>query len=116
MFPASSLQKNDSRAKWLIGSFSIMAFSTISVLGKYNLAGKVVLPFDVHVFALANAIINGTVAILLIVGLLAVKKNHYALHKKIMLTAMILSVLFLISYICHHLLAGETSYGETDGI
>lgn len=116
MFPASSLQKNDSRAKWLIGIFSIIAFSTISVLGKYNLAGKVVLPFDVHVFALANAIINGTVAILLIAGLLAVKKNHYALHKKIMLTAMILSVLFLISYICHHLLAGETSYGETDGI
>jgi putative membrane protein len=25
-------------------------------------------------------------------------------------------VLFLLSYICHHLFAGETSYGETDGI
>ena len=116
MLPASYLQKNDSKAKWLIGIFSIIVFATVSVLGKYNLAGKVVLPFDVHVFALVNAIINGTVAILLIAGLLAVKKNHYALHKKIMLTAMILSVLFLISYICHHLLAGETSYGETDGI
>ncbi len=116
MFPASYLQKNDSKAKWLIGIFSIIVFATVTVLGKYNLAGTVVLPFDVHIFALANAIINGTVAILLIAGLLAVKKNHYALHKKIMLTAMILSVLFLISYICHHLLAGETSYGETDGI
>lgn len=29
---------------------------------------------------------------------------------------MCLSVLFLISYICHHLFAGETIYGETDGI
>ena len=29
---------------------------------------------------------------------------------------MLLSVLFLLSYICHHLFAGETVYGETDGI
>lgn len=116
MFPAAILQKNDSKAKWLIGIFSIIVFATVSVLGKYNLAGKVVILFDVHYFALANAIINGTVAILLVAGLLAVKKNNYELHKKIMLVAMVLSVLFLASYICHHLLAGETSYGETDGI
>ena len=116
MFPASTLQKNDAKAKWLIGIFSIIVFATVIVLGKYNLAGKVIIPFDVHFFALANAIINGTVAVLLIAGLLAVKKNSFELHKKIMLTAMVLSVLFLVSYICHHLLAGETSYGETDGI
>ena len=29
---------------------------------------------------------------------------------------MTLSILFLLSYICHHLFAGETIYGETDGI
>ena len=29
---------------------------------------------------------------------------------------MLLSVLFLLSYICHHLFAGETMYGDTDGI
>ena len=116
MFPASTLQKNDAKAKWLIGIFSIIVFATVIVLGKYNLAGKVIIPFDVHFFALANAIINGTVAVLLIAGLLAVKKNSFELHKKIMLTAMVLSVLFLVSYICHHLLAGKTSYGETDGI
>jgi putative membrane protein len=33
-----------------------------------------------------------------------------------MLTAMGLSVLFLISYVCHHLFAGEAIFGETDGI
>ena len=33
-----------------------------------------------------------------------------------MLLAMLLSVLFLLSYIAHHLLAGETAYGETDGV
>lgn len=111
-----SLQKNDSKAKWLIGIFSLIVFFIITLLGKYNLAGKLQLPFDVHIFALANAVINGTVAALLIAGLLSVKNKNYVLHKKIMLTAMGLSVLFLVSYICHHLLAGETLYGETDGI
>jgi putative membrane protein len=35
-----------------------------------------------------------------------------------MFTAMFLSVLFLISYICHHLFAGETRFGDVnhDGI
>ncbi len=35
-----------------------------------------------------------------------------------MLTAMFLSVLFLVSYICHHLFAGETRFGDAnhDGI
>ena len=111
-----SLQKNDALAKWLIGIFSVIVFAVVTVLGKYNLAGKVSLGFDAHIFAKANALINGTVAVLLVAGLYFVKQKNYELHKKIMLAAMVLSVLFLVSYICHHLLAGETMYGETDGI
>jgi putative membrane protein len=72
----------------------------------------------VHLFATANAVINTCVAVLLIVALIAVKAKNYKLHKNIMLTAMFLSVLFLISYICHHLFAGETRFGDVnhDGI
>jgi putative membrane protein len=110
------LQKNDSRARWLIGVFSAIVFVTVTLLGRYNLAGQVTLPFDVHVFALCNAIINAIVAFLLLAGLWAIKTKRPALHKNIMLLAMGLSVLFLLSYIGHHLLAGETAFGETDGI
>jgi len=109
-------KKNDAKARKLIIVFSIIVFAAISVLGRYNLAGKVEFPFNVHLFALTNAIINTIVAILLIAGLFLVKRRYYLLHKKIMLTAMILSVLFLLSYICHHLFAGEARFGETDGI
>ena len=73
---------------------------------------QVDLGFDVHLFALVNALINSWVAILLIVALLAVKNRKYELHKKLMLTAMVLSILFLISYICHHLFAGDTKFGD----
>ena len=113
---APAWKKNDKQAKTLIIVFSIIVFAAVSILGRYNLAGKINLPFDVHIFAMANGIINGTVAILLLAGLLSVKQRNYQLHKRIMLTAMLLSVLFLVSYICHHLFAGETVYGETDGI
>ena len=109
-------KKNDAKARRLIIIFSIIVFAGVSVLGRYNLAGKVDLPFDVHLFALANAVINSFVAILLLIGLLTVKRGSYLLHKKVMLTAMVLSVLFLMSYICHHLFAGEAIYGDTDGI
>jgi putative membrane protein len=112
----ASWKKNDTKARNLIIIFSVIVFAAVSILGRYNLAGKVTLPFDVHLFALANAAINASVGILLVAGLLAVKNRNYLLHKKIMLVAMLLSVLFLISYICHHLFAGETVYGETDGI
>ena len=111
-----SLKKNDAKAKWLIGIFSVIVFAVISILGKYNLAGKVNISFDVHIFAKANALMNATVAVLLVAGLYFVKQKKYELHKKIMMGAMVLSVLFLVSYICHHLFAGESIYGDTDGI
>lgn len=109
-------KKNDAKARRLIIVFSVIVFAAVSILGRYNLSGKIELPFDVHLFALANAVINSSVTLLLLFGLLAIKRRNYLLHKKIMLVAMFLSVLFLISYTCHHLFAGEAIYGETDGI
>ncbi|MFT3979064.1 MAG: DUF420 domain-containing protein [Ferruginibacter sp.] len=111
-----SWQQNDKKAKTLIITVSVIVFAAVTVLGKYNLAGQDILPFNPRIFATLNAWINGTVAILLVVGLLTVKNKNYILHKNIMIVAMILSVLFLVSYIGHHLFAGETAYGETDGI
>jgi putative membrane protein len=111
-----TLQKNDKKAKLLITVFSVIVFIAITVLGKYNLAGKITLPFDVHIFAVINALTNSLVAVLLIAGLLTVKNKNYLLHKKIMLFAMGLSVLFLLSYICHHLFAGEAIYGDSDAV
>lgn len=106
------LQKNDKQAKLLIGIFSVVVLVAVSFLSKFTIT--VELPFDKHIFALANAIINATVAVLLVAALVAVKQKKYTAHKNIMLTALLLSVLFLVSYIAHHLLAGETKFGDTD--
>lgn len=110
----TSWTKNDKRANWLIISFSIIIFLVIAALGRVHL--QINIGFDAHIFALINAIINSIVAVLLITALLAVKNRKYVLHKKLMLTAMVLSILFLVSYICHHLLAGDTKFGGTGSV
>ena len=107
-----SLQKNDKKAKTLIYIVSFVVFAAVVLLSKIKL--DVDLGFNVHVFAQANAIINSAVAILLLAGLVTIKQKKYLLHKKIMIAAMLLSVFFLVSYICHHLLAGDTKFGDID--
>jgi putative membrane protein len=113
---AASLQKNERKARVFIFTVSIIVFAAVVILSRVKL--EMNLPFNVHLFATANALINSLVTICLVAGLIAVKKEKYATHKKIMLAAIILSVFFLISYIAHHLLAGETRFGDInhDGI
>jgi putative membrane protein len=115
MLPAT-WKKNDKKASVLIILFSIIIFVAVSILGRVTLNAN--LGFDVHVFARVNAIINSIVTVLLLCGLVAVKAKRYFLHKRIMLTSMFLSILFLVSYICHHLFAGEARFGDLnhDGV
>jgi putative membrane protein len=111
-----TISKNDKKAKTLIFSFSIIVFILVSFLGKYKLNAD--LGFDEHIFAKANAVINTMVAVLLLAGLFFARTGRYTTHRNIMLTAMALSVLFLLSYVLHHLFAGEARFGDTnhDGI
>ncbi|MEO8711536.1 MAG: DUF420 domain-containing protein [Parafilimonas sp.] len=110
------LHKNDKQATLLIIVFSFVIFAAVSFLTKVKF--NINLGFNVHIFALANAIINSIIAVLLVLALIAVKNKKYLLHKRIMLIALVLSVVFLVSYIAHHLLAGEAIYGDAnhDGV
>ncbi|QEC67955.1 DUF420 domain-containing protein [Panacibacter ginsenosidivorans] len=108
----ATIQKNDKKAKQLIWLFSAVVFSAVVLLSNFKL--NVDLGFDVHLFAKANAIINTIIAILLLTALIAVKNKNYTMHKKLMIGALVLSILFLVSYIAHHLLAGETKFGDSN--
>ena len=103
------VQKNDGLAKMLIYSVSAVVFIAVVILSRVKL--DLDLGFNVHVFATANAVLNSLVSVLLVAGLMAVKKGKYLLHRNLMFAAMTLSVLFLLSYIAHHLLADSTPFG-----
>ena len=113
-YPLASLQKNDKKANLIIWAVSAVVFIAVVVL--HELKIEVELGFDPHVFALLNAVINGTVAVLLLLGLVLVKMKKFMLHKKVMLLSIMLSVVFLLSYIAHHILADSTSFDEEGAI
>ncbi len=58
-----------------------------------------------------NATINGTTFFVLIAALVAIKNKNVVLHKRLMWTALILSVLFLLSYVLYHATTPSTSFG-----
>lgn len=107
-----TLAKNDKKAKILIYSFSAIVFVAVTVLERITL--DVDLGFNPRIFAMGNAAINTIVSILLVAGLVTAKNGSYAAHRRIMLTAILLSVLFLVFYILGHLFSGSTLYGDYD--
>tara|TARA_B100000886_G_scaffold224000_1_gene155889 strand:+ start:595 stop:1104 length:510 start_codon:yes stop_codon:yes gene_type:complete len=60
---------------------------------------------------LFNACVNGGVFFILIFALVAIKKGKRKLHMQLMYSALILSVIFLISYVMHHSTHDTVSYG-----
>lgn len=111
MIPSPALKKNDKRANWLIIIVSVVIFLVVASLSRIP-PPKFPFDFSVHVFAFINSVINSAVSILLIAGLITVKQRKYVLHKKIMIFAIVLSVLFLVFYIGHHLFAGDSKFGD----
>lgn len=109
-----AIKKNDKQARLLILTVSFVVFAAVVILSRVTL--DIDLGFDVHVFALINAIINSCVSVLLVLALIAVKNRQYTRHKNLMLLAITMSVLFLVSYIAHHLLAGDTKFGGEGAI
>ena len=108
-YPAAALTTPGALAKGLIWTVSSVVFLAVVVLNRVQVPAPE--GFDVHVFAKANAVINTMVSVLLLAGLLTAKAGKWDMHRKVMLSAMVLSVLFLVSYILHHLFAGETKFG-----
>jgi putative membrane protein len=65
-----------------------------------------------------HAAVNAVAAVVLIGALVAVKKGKIEWHKKFILAAMALSILFLLSYVAYHFTSNEIKYGDVnlDGI
>jgi putative membrane protein len=58
-----------------------------------------------------HAFLNGSVAVCLVVGYTLVRQKRYKAHKTAMVTAFILSSIFLVSYVIYHSQAPATKFG-----
>ena len=58
-----------------------------------------------------HAAVNAAGAVVLILALIFIKQGRVGLHRAAMLVAMVLSVLFLLSYVAYHITNDPTTYG-----
>ena len=61
---------------------------------------------DVHSLPALNATLNAIAALLLCVGFILIRQKRIQAHRRVMLAAFSVSVIFLISYLTHHAIVG----------
>lgn len=62
------------------------------------------------------ATINGITALVLVLGVFAIKSGRRELHKRLMSTAVALSVIFLVMYVAYHMTTDSTKFGGEGAI
>lgn len=66
--------------------------------------------FEAHWLVHLNAALNGTAAVLLVVGYVLIKQRREVAHKRVMLAAFAVSALFLVSYLIYHYQVGSVKF------
>ena len=64
----------------------------------------------VHYLPTVNAALNATATLLLVIGWLLIKTGRETAHKRVMLTAFGVSVVFLTCYLIYHAQVGSVKF------
>lgn len=70
--------------------------------------------FDVHILPLFHAVLNSATSVLLVGSLFFIRKGQVKAHKVTNLIAVVLSLIFLISYVTYHFFVPSTKFGDLD--
>ena len=106
--------KNDKSIKVVIWITTVVICLAVTVLQMHIFPVPDTIPSFIFKLPMVNAFLNGTCSVLLIFSLLAIKKRNIPLHRKLNLTAFLLSSLFLVCYVTAHYFIPDTKYGDVD--
>jgi len=107
-------KQNDKTVFKLVLAVSALICIVVVVLNQKLIPVPDSFPSFIYKLPLLNAFLNGSCSVLLVASLLAIKKRNIELHKKLNLTAFLLSSLFLISYVTAHYFIPDTKFGDVD--
>ena len=107
--PNLELAKKLNRWAWVI---SIVVFLVVVLMRRIKLDTGI----DFSWLPAVYSILNGLVAILLVISLMAIKRGNAQLHKKFNTLALIGSAGFLLMYVLYHITTPETSFCGTGPI
>lgn len=68
---------------------------------------------DVTDLPALNAALNSLATVLLVAGLIQIKRRRIETHRRLMLSAFVVSGLFLVSYVIYHVEVGSVPYPGT---
>src|SRR5439155_1535821 len=97
-------------ALWLIGAISVGVVLLVAFLLLGHRRDAAIAP-TVAALPLLNACLNATSAALLTAGYLFIRDKRVAAHRACMVSALVASSLFLVSYVTYHALAGSRPFG-----
>lgn len=122
---------NNERARWLarepreelsrkLGIAAWGLTAVVLILVGLMRRVKIPLPDGVSLSFLPpfHAAVNAVAAVVLVIAFIAVIKGRISLHRRMIMTAMGLSVLFLLSYVAYHFTSSEVKFGDAnlDGV
>ncbi len=67
-------------------------------------------PLSLSALPALNAALNGTCALLLVAGYLLIRRRRVLAHKICMISALVVSTLFLVSYLTYHYQVGSVRF------
>ena len=104
----SAVIPNEKLTRWVIAGLTLVVFVGVSFVlfglgDRPSAEGRSILPE-------INASLNGLSGLFLIVGYVLIRQRKITAHKSCMLTAFVLSSLFLITYLIHHYQVGSVPF------
>jgi len=111
------MKLTDSNLKVIIWSITIIILLVVILLGiipPLELSEETEKTF--YLLPKMNAIINGTTFFILLGAWIAIRSKNIKLHKTLTSTAIILSVVFLLSYIVFHFTAPRTEFPKDNSM
>jgi putative membrane protein len=107
--PREELSKKLGIVAWIL---------TAAVLALVGLMRRVKIPLpegmDLSFLPPFHAAVNAAAAVVLVIAFIAVMKGRIALHRRMIMMAMGLSVLFLLSYVAYHFTSNEVKFGDVN--
>jgi putative membrane protein len=106
---------NERKYRNLIVLLSVAVPVLVSLLIFFPQSGKLG-DMDVSFLPHFNGILNSATSIALIMGLVFIKRGNEEMHRTMMMSAFIISSIFLISYVLYHYQAPPTHFGGEGSI
>lgn len=114
---SEAVSSNDSSVKSAVISILVIsaaAFGFLLWILYFRGAEQAADPNALNFLPAVNATLNGLCAACIVAGYAAIKTGRRKMHMTLMITAIVMSAIFLVSYITYHTIHGDTKFA-TEG-